>query len=226
MRILMIEDDRELCRAVGASLSAEGVEADFCHDGDEAYEYLLQDIYDVCCLDRMLPHTDGLTLLRKARAAGVQTPVLMLTALSRIGDRVDGLDAGADDYLAKPFDMRELLARLRALARRPAPFSSHTTVRTGTLTLDLTQLTLQGPTGIVGLSRKECDLLETLMRHPGQLMGRSVLLGRVWGMDAPVEEGSLDSYIHFVRRRLKTVGAKETVSTVRGAGYRLEASSC
>lgn len=225
MRVLMIEDDNELCCAVKASLKVQGVDVDICHDGAEALEYLRQNIYDVCCLDRMLPHTDGLTVLRKARAAGISTPVLILTALSRIGDRVDGLDAGADDYLVKPFDMRELLARLRALARRPAPLAPASILQIGSLRLNLTQMTLAGPSGSVGLSPKECDLLEALMRHPDQLMGRSVLLGRVWGMDAQVEEASLDSYIHFVRRRLRAVGAQETVVTVRGAGYRLEAST-
>lgn len=226
MRVLMIEDDEELCNAVKASLTVQGMDVDICHDGAEGLEYLHQNIYDVCCLDRMLPHMDGLTLLRNARAAGILTPVLILTALSRIGDRVDGLDAGADDYLIKPFDMRELLARLRALARRPAPLASAAVLQTGSLTLDLSQMTLEGPAGRVGLSPKECDLLEALMRHPGQLMGRAVLLGRVWGMDSQVEEASLDSYIHFVRRRLRTVGALETVTTVRGAGYRLEGAPC
>lgn len=226
MRVLMIEDDKELCNAVKASLTVQGMDVDICHDGVEGLEYLHQNIYDVCCLDRMLPHMDGLTLLRKARAAGILTPVLILTALSRIGDRVDGLDAGADDYLVKPFDMRELLARLRALARRPAPLATDTVLQTGSLTLNPVQMTLEGPAGRVSLSPKECDLLEVLMRHPGQLMGRSVLLGRVWGIEAQVEEASLDSYIHFVRRRLRAVGARETVSTVRGAGYRLEASPC
>lgn len=152
--------------------------------------------------------------------------MLTLTALSRIGDRVDGLDAGADDYLVKPFDMRELLARLRALARRPAPLATDAVLQTGSLTLDPAQMSLEAPAGRVSLSPKECDLLEALMRHPGQLMGRSVLLGRVWGIEAQVEEASLDSYIHFVRRRLRAVGARETVSTVRGAVYRLEASPC
>lgn len=226
MRVLMIEDDRELCRAVKASLDAQGIDLDICCDGGEGLEYLRQNIYDVCCLDRMLPHVDGLTLLRRARAAGIRTPVLVLTALSRIGDRVDGLDAGADDYLVKPFDMRELLARLRALARRPADLAPAAVLRAGSLTLDLAQMTLEGPAGRVGLSPKECGLLEALMRHPDQLMGRAVLLGRVWGMDAQVEEASLDSYIHFVRRRLRAVGAQETVATVRGAGYRLEVDAC
>lgn len=221
MRILMIEDDKELCRAVQAYLVANGVDADLCHDGEEGLYYLRQNIYDMCCLDRMLPGMDGLSLLKQARADGVATPVLMLTALSRIGDRVDGLEAGADDYLAKPFDMRELLARIRALARRPAPVAREI-LPLGNAVLDPQQMTLAGPAGTEQLTKKECDLLEALARSAGSLVTRQVLLGRVWGADNFVEDTSLDSYVHFVRRRLSGVGADAKLVTVRGQGYRLE----
>lgn len=225
MRILLIEDDKDLCAALCPTLDAVGFSTDCCHTGTDGLELLRTGYYDACILDRMLPEMDGLELLRQARAVGLATPVLMLTALARVGDRVDGLDAGADDYLTKPFDTRELLARLRALVRRPAELTgSSQRLRCGDLVLDLAQLTLQGPKATVTLSRRECDLLALFCRRPGVLQGRQMLLGSVWGALAEVEEANLDSYIHFVRRRLRTVGSASRIVTVRGAGYRLEAA--
>lgn len=221
MHILFIEDDTALCAALAPALAGLG-KADFCHTGPEGLSLLVSGGYDLCILDRMLPGLDGLTLLRAARAQGVTTPVL-LTALAGAGDTVDGLDAGADDYLAKPFDTAVLLARLRALLRRSGGTASLTA---GDLRLDTGELTLTGPTGSAVLSRKECDLLEALMRAPGRLQARSVLLARVWGPLAEVEEANLDCYIHFVRRRLAGVGSRARVVTVRGSGYRLEVAPC
>ncbi|MEG2165553.1 MAG: response regulator transcription factor, partial [Ruthenibacterium sp.] len=222
MRILMIEDDVALCHAVSTGLLSAGFTVDCCHDGAEGLCYLCEDIYDACLLDRMLPAMDGLTLLRNARAKHIATPVLMLTALGRVGDRVDGLDAGADDYLVKPFDMRELAARLRALIRRPSAVSASDEIVCGNTTLRCAELLLCGKNSTVTLSRKECDLLAVFYKNAGRLLSRSVLLGRVWGADAEVEDASLDSYIHFVRRRLSAVKANVKINTVRGAGYRLE----
>lgn len=222
MHILLIEDDTALCAALAPALAGLG-KADFCHTGPEGLSLLVSGGYDLCILDRMLPGLDGLTLLRAARAQGVTTPVLLLTALAGAGDTVDGLDAGADDYLAKPFDTAVLLARLRALLRRSGGTAALTA---GDLRLDIGELTLIGPAGSAVLSRKECDLLEALMRAPGRLQARSVLLARVWGPLAEVEEANLDCYIHFVRRRLAGVGSRARVVTVRGSGYRLEVAPC
>ncbi|MEG0768495.1 MAG: response regulator transcription factor [Ruthenibacterium sp.] len=222
MRVLMVEDDMDLCAAVSASLLSAGFTVDCCHDGQAGLDYLCEGIYDVCLLDRMLPCMDGLTVLRRARAQHLATPVLMLTALGRVGDRVDGLDAGADDYLVKPFDMRELVARLHALVRRPCAAPASDEIPCGNTVLHRAELLLAGPGGTATLSRKECDLLEVLYKNSGRLMARGVLLGRVWGADAEVEDASLDSYIHFVRRRLFAVKADVKISTVRGCGYRLE----
>ena len=215
MRILLIEDDAALCRVLQPTLQAAGFGCDCCQNGADGLALLRTGCYDACILDRMLPELDGLTLLRQARTAGVTAPVLMLTALGQVGDRVARLDAGADDYLAKPFDTRELLARLRALVRRPAELNSaaHRIV-CGDLVLDTAQQTLAGPEGAVAVSRRECDLLAALCR--------AVLLGSVWGADADVEDTSLDSYIRFARRRLRAVGSRAAIQTVRGAGYRLE----
>ena len=223
MRILLIEDDEALCQVLQPTLQAAGFASDCCHSGADGLTLLESGYYDACILDRMLPELDGLQLLKKARAAGVTAPVLMLTALGQVGDRVAGLDAGADDYLAKPFDNRELLARLRALVRRPAELNGAAhRLQCGDLTLDTAQLTLTGPDAAVTVSRRECDLLAAFCRAPGVLRGRAVLLGSVWGADPDIEDASLDSYIRFIRRRLAAVGSRAVIRTVRGAGYRLE----
>lgn len=223
MRILLIEDDEALCQVLQPTLQAAGFASDCCHSGADGLALLKTGCYDACILDRMLPELDGLQVLKKARAAGVTAPVLMLTALGQVGDRVAGLDAGADDYLAKPFDSRELLARLRALVRRPAELNgaAHRLV-CGDLTLDTAQLTLTGPAATVSVSRRECDLLAAFCRAPGVLRGRALLLGSVWGAGADIEDASLDSYIRFIRRRLTAVGSRAVIRTVRGAGYRLD----
>lgn len=221
MRILMVEDDHALCEALRPAMEAAAFRVDFCENGTDGLSLLTSGAYDVCVLDRMLPGLDGLSLLRVARMRGISTPVLMLTALSGIGDRVDGLDAGADDYLAKPFDTRELLARLRALSRRPGT-TADSALHSGDVTLLPTELTLTGPQGSVSLTKRECDLLEALLRSAGRLQARSALLAQVWGPLAEVEEANLDCYIHFVRRRLASVGSHSRVVTVRGSGYKFE----
>ncbi len=226
MRILMIEDDRELCDAVAMQLRQAGYSVDVSHDGEEGLYFMQQDVYDLVLLDRMLPLLDGLSALRRARGAGLATPVLLLTALGRVGDRVDGLDAGADDYLTKPFDMRELLARVRALARRPGEMRPRAELRYGDLLLDLSALTLEGEKARCTLSKKEGELLGALMKSGGQTLARSVLFGRVWGPGAEVEDANLDSYAHFIRRRLAAVSSRVRLVTVRGVGYRLEEEPC
>lgn len=223
MRILMVEDDVALCAALQPALEASAFRVDFCHNGPDGLALLSSGAYDACILDRMLPGLDGLSLLRAARTKGVSTPILMLTALSGIGERVDGLDAGADDYLAKPFDTRELLARLRALTRRPGT-ASVSIMQQGDIALSPSELKLSGPKGTIRLTKRECDLLETFLRNPGHLQPRAFLLAQVWGPMAEVEDANLDCYIHFVRRRLQSVGSTARVVTVRGSGYQFEVS--
>ena len=228
MRILIIEDDKNLCQIMRTGLQDVGIDADICHDGDVGLELLLHNCYDACCLDRMLPSMDGLTILKKARTAGITTPVLMLTAMGSLDDRVDGLESGADDYLAKPFAMRELVARLHALLRRPAqavPTETGSKILCEGVTLDCAQLELWGPQGKCQLSKKEADLLEVFFRYPHQLFTRERLLSRVWGDDTDIEESNLNTYIHFVRKKLKKVGSLLTISTIRGVGYRLESAN-
>ena len=226
MRILMIEDDVDLCAAVSLSLKKEGHVTDCAHTGEDGLHFALQNAYDLILLDRMLPELDGLSVLSALRRKGFHTPVLMMTALDGVRDRVDGLDAGADDYLPKPFATEELLARIRALGRRPPLWEGSRLLEAGDLSLDAELCALRGPAGALSLSRREARLLELFLRNPGQTMTRELLLARVWGPDAPVEEGNLDNYIHFLRRRLAGVGSGAKIVTVRAVGYRLEGAPC
>lgn len=223
MRILLIEDDEALRAVLVPVLEKAGFGCDTAADGASGLALLLQNPYDAAVVDRMLPALSGLDLVRAARAKGCTVPVLMLTALGRVEDRVEGLGAGADDYLVKPFDNRELIARLQALGRRPAHTLESTLLRFDDVSLEAAALTLTGPSGTVRLSKNENALLEALLRRAGQLVSREVLFCAVWGAEDFVEEGNLDSYIHFVRRRLRTVGSRTVIRTVRGMGYCLEA---
>lgn len=225
MHILMVEDDADLCGAVEIHLKKAGHTADMAHDGEDGLHFALQNAYDLILLDRMLPGMDGLELVSRLRKAGITAPVLMITALDGVSDRVDGLDAGADDYLTKPFAAEELLARIRALARRPVQWEQDGALKRWDLELDTKLCTLLGPGGSCSLSKRESRLLEIFLRNAGQTMTRELLLARVWGPDAPVEEGNLDNYIHFLRRRLSAVGSGARIVTVRGVGYRLEESA-
>ena len=222
MRILMIEDDKALCAAVELRLKKEGYTVDLAHTGEDGLHFALQNTYDLVLLDRMLPEGDGLSVVTRLRREGLSTPVLMMTALDGISDRVDGLDAGADDYLPKPFATEELLARIRALSRRPVQWESTQRLTRGDLELDTELCALRGPRGSCSLSKRETQLFLLFLRNLGQVMTRELLLARVWGPDAPVEEGNLDNYIHFLRRRLGAVGSGMRLTTLRGVGYRLE----
>lgn len=223
MRLLVVEDEPELNRLLKKRLEEAHYSVDACLTGTDALDYLAGAEYDALVLDVMLPGVSGLEVLRRMRSARDATPVLLLTARDGIEDRVTGLDAGADDYLPKPFDTAVLQARLRALLRRSG---GGAVLQAGDLRLDPAELTLTGPAGAAELSRKECALLEALLRAPGRLQPRAALLARVWGPLAEVEDANLDCYIHFVRRRLRAVGSAARVVTVRGSGYRLEVPPC
>lgn len=224
MRILLVEDDRLLSDATTLHLTQAGYDVDTAYNGEEGLYYLEQGMYDLVLLDRMMPEMDGMEMLRAARTKGISTPVLLLTALGQISDKVDGLDAGADDYLVKPFHVQELLARVRALVRRPGQIADSKELKFGDLLLDSTALYLQGDKGRCTLSKKEGELLEVLIKSEGQTLARGSLFARVWGADVDVEEANLDSYAHFLRRRLAAVSSRVKLVTVRGVGYRLEDS--
>jgi DNA-binding response OmpR family regulator len=222
MRILLIEDDYELCDAVSFHLKKAGYEIDYCCDGEEGLYFAKQQAYEMILLDRMLPSLNGISLLMQMRSLGVHTPVIMLTALNGIGDRVEGLDAGADDYLVKPFAMEELLARIRALNRRPSQLESIHTFSYGDLTLNLMAASLSGPLGSCTLSKREIQLAEVFLKNPNYILPRNIILARVWGPDAAIEDGNLDNYIYYLRRRLQAVGSHLQIKTIRSIGYTLE----
>ncbi|HHV09552.1 MAG TPA: response regulator transcription factor [Clostridiales bacterium] len=222
MRILVIEDDKELCSILEYQLKKSGMEADFCHDGEEALLYGTKQTYDVIMLDRMLPGMEGITVLEKLRKKKVTTPVIMVTAMDQLKNRIEGLDSGADDYLTKPFEMKELLARIRALARRSSRIESIDEFYFSDFHLDLGKMKLfRGEEGC-SLSKREGDLLAFFIKNKGQILTRELLLTRVWGADSFVTDGNLDNFICFLRKRLKSVHSHATIKTIRSVGYQLE----
>ena len=222
MRLLIIEDNKALCDAICFHLQNEGYRTDFCHSGENALFYALNPCYDVIILDRMLPVVDGLTILKKIRQKQLSVPIIMVTAMDGLNDRINGLDSGADDYLVKPFEMEELLARIRALSRRPQKIEPTSLLHYSNLEFDVKQQQLKSLRTSCRLSKRESDLLEYFMRHSNQVLPRETLLSHVWGADNFVEDGNLDNYIHFLRRRLTYVGSNVRIITVHGVGYRLE----
>lgn len=226
MRILLAEDDLNLNNNLTYFLQREGYTVDSCMDGEEALYYCEQQQPDLILLDRMLPSVSGTEILKRLRRQRNTTPVLLLTAMGTLSDRVEGLDLGADDYLVKPFAVEELLARIRSLTRRSIFTVSQ---GSGTLELQYGDLAfspivgeLKGPSSTVTLSKREGALLEVFLRNPGQTLSRGQLLNKVWGPDGEVEDGNLDNYIFFLRRRLKSLSSTVSISTIRGIGYRIE----
>jgi DNA-binding response OmpR family regulator len=221
MKILIIEDDAALAEGLAYHLKRDGHDVDVAYDGLDGWNRVRSGAYELMLLDRMLPGMDGAAVLKKLRGARLALPVLMITAMGTLSDRVQGLDAGADDYLVKPFQTEELLARVRALMRRPAQIVDAGHLHCSELSLDEATSLLSLAGASCRLSRREASLLGQFMRHPNQTLPRELLLTRVWG-DAPVEDGNLDNYIYFLRKRLKSVGWKGKIQTEHGLGYRLE----
>ena len=222
MRILLAEDDRQLNDTLTYQLERAGFSVDSCLDGEEALFYGEQNIYDVILLDRMLPHMEGTDILTALRKANITTPVILITALGTLSDKVTGLDLGADDYLVKPFAFEELLARIRCVTRRPHILTDSDILTVVDVTWQSSACILKGPSGTCTLSKKEAALLETFLRSHDQTLPRQTLLLKVWGPDSDVEEGNLDNYIHFLRRRLQITGSKLQIKTIRGIGYCLQ----
>lgn len=222
MRILLVEDDEKLNHSLAFQLEKEGFAVDACSNGEDALYYIAQKIHDLILLDRMLPYISGTEILLKMRKENNQTPVILITALGTLDDKVTGLDLGADDYLVKPFAFEELMARIRCVTRRPRRLELSEQLSFGDIVYHISENTLTGTGGTCSMSRREGALLEVFLRSPGQTLSRTLLLTKVWGMDSDVEEGNLDNYIHFLRRRLKTVGSAIRIQTVRGIGYRIE----
>ncbi len=226
MRILLIEDDENLSVVIDEQLQKEGYITTRCADGETALSYALniEYGYDIVLLDRMLPIIDGLTILKAMRQKQIYTPVLIMTGLGELDDKIDGLDFGADDYLVKPFHMKELLARIRALTRRPTDIVNKQVMTIFDLTLDAEhrRLTCNGQSTM--LTQKEANVLTIFLESPDKTQTRSGLLWKAWGGCGEVEDGNVDNYIHFLRKRLRELGSKTIIKTVYGTGYRLEES--
>ena len=223
MRVLLAEDDQRLAALLDQSLSEAGWEVEVVHDGRSAYGRALPDglPYDVLLLDWMLPEMDGVTVCRRLRDIGVTTPVLMLTARGAVRDRIQGLDAGADDYLPKPFDLDELLARLRALHRRSS-YDEHEVVEVGDLLVDAGARKVRRRDTEIELSTREFDILHLLASNAGRVVSRYTILDEVWDGETDLRSNVIDVYLANIRSKIDKPFGTNTITTVRGAGYRLE----
>ncbi len=221
MRLLLAEDEKELSRALTAILVRNNYSVDAVYDGEEALAYLNSNNYDGAILDIMMPKMDGLSVLRKIRNQGNPVPILLLTAKSEIDDKVEGLDAGANDYLTKPFAAKELLARIRAMTRENTG-AVNSYLQMGNLSLDLASFTLSSPSGSLRLANKEFQMLEMMMGNPGQLISSEHFFERIWGYDSEVELNVVWVYISYLRKKLTTLNANVQIKAARNAGYFLE----
>lgn len=220
MRILLAEDEVSLSKALIRILEKNNYTAEAVYNGIDALQYLESGDYDAVILDVMMPGMDGVSVLRQLRARGSRVPVLILTARGEIEDKVEGLDSGANDYLTKPFDTRELLARLRAMTRGSGQNAS--TLTFGNITLDRPTFTLTSPTGAVRLANKEYQMMELLMSNPKQLLSTERIMERIWGYDTDSEINVVWVYISYLRRKLTALGADIQIRSFRNAGYSLE----
>lgn len=222
MRILVVEDEHKIAGAIKRGLEQESYAVDVAHDGDEGLSSALTDEYDIIILDRMLPGLlDGADICKEIRAEGIRTPVLMLTAKDKVEDRVGGLNAGADDYLVKPFAFEELLARIRALLRRPQDHVGNV-LTLSDLTLDTTTFEVKRAGRKIQLSQREYALLEYLMRNQNRILSKANIISHVWDYDADILPNTLEVYIGYLRTKIeRPFRGPELIHTIRGFGYKL-----
>ncbi|MBR2571255.1 MAG: response regulator transcription factor [Clostridia bacterium] len=221
MRILFAEDDRDLNRAVSALMTRANYSVDSVYDGRDAFDYAMSGEYDALVLDVMMPKMDGFAVVRALRQKGLATPCLMLTAKDAVSDKIEGLDAGADDYLPKPFDTGELLARLRALTRRNSGFTPDV-IRFADLSLDRAAFTLSCGENSAKLSNKAFQVMELLMREPRRVHPAEQMMEKIWGWDSEAEINVVWVNISFLRKKITELGAHVEIRASRGAGYSLE----
>ena len=221
MRLLLCEDEHEMSAAVEAVLLRSNYSVDCVFNGEDALDYIETDLYDGVILDIMMPKMDGITVLKKARAKGIEVPVLLLTAKSQVDDRVEGLDAGADDYLTKPFAMKELLARVRSITRRKGEVTDNE-LSYEDIKLDRFSYVLSCGEKNVKLQNKEFQMLEMLMKNPGQLFSADQFMDKIWGYDTDTELNVVWVYISYLRKKLTSVGSHVKIAATRGVGYYLE----
>ena len=216
MRVLYVEDEKFLADAVKYNLAKAEIKADIANDGESGLDKAVTGIYDVIILDIMLPKMSGVDILKHLRERKIKTPLIMLSALSEVEDKVRGLDAGADDYLAKPFKTVELVARINALMRRPADLKSKKLTFLD-LTFDPREKTLNGAT----LTKKEADIIHELIKAPEKIVAKEYLLNKIWGEDAFSEDNYIEVYMSRLRKLLKTLSHQTKIVTLRGFGYKL-----
>lgn len=221
MRVLVVEDDRKIAGYLKRGLEEQGYAVDIAYTGREALDWADSAPYDVIVLDIMLPEVDGLTVCREVRSKDKRTPILMLTARDAVDDRVNGLDAGADDYLVKPFALKELLARLRAMTRRSADTPKSTVLQVADLILDTVTRRVKRAGKVIDLTTKEFAVLECLMREPDRVLTRTQIAEHVWNYDVYNQSNVVDVYIRNLRRKIDDAFEPKLIHTVRGAGYRL-----
>ena len=222
MRLLLAEDEVELAKALGVILRHNSYSVDTVHNGEDALCYLENGDYDGAILDIMMPKLDGLSVLRRIREAGNGIPVLILTAKSEIDDRVEGLDAGADDYLTKPFAMKELLARVRAMLRRRTE-SADTKLTFADITLEISTCVLSSGDKQLRLTNKEFQMLEMLIEADGGIISVEKFMDKIWGYDSETEQNVVWVYVSYLRRKLESLGSSVRIAAHRNLGYSLEA---
>lgn len=221
MRILVVEDEKPLADALTEILRQNHYQADAVYHGSHGLEYARSEIYDLILLDIMLPGMDGLSVLKTLRKEHITTPVIILTAKSEVSDIITGLDAGSDDYLAKPFSTGELLARIRALSRRNAAYNDEV-LTCGNLSFNKSTMELCSGSDSLKLGLKESQLIELLLNNAGRIMPKNLLIEKIWGLDSDVEYNNIEVYISFLRQKIAFLGANTQIRTVRGVGYQLE----
>ena len=221
MRILLAEDEKSMSRALTAIFTKNNYSVDAVSDGEEALRYLRTGDYDAAVLDIMMPKMDGIEVLKQIRKDGNLIPVIMLTAKSQVEDKIEGLDSGANDYLTKPFDSKELLARIRAMTR-VSTVQADSVLKYGNISLDRTTCELKGPEGSVKLSGKEYQMLELLMLNPSVLISTEKFLDKLWGLDSEADISVVWTFLSYLRKKLVSVGADVQIKASRGQGYSLE----
>ncbi len=221
MRILLVEDEKELSRALAKMLMKEGYDVDTVYDGADGLSFSLSGLYDLIILDVMMPKMNGFEVLTEIRKRKMETPVLMLTALSDENDKILGLDKGADDYVSKPFSFAELSARIRALLRRRGKLVTDNKLTYNEASLDLSSYTLSTPKGEINLTAKEYEILRYLFEYPNFVASKEDLILKAWGLDSDFESNNLEVYISFIRKKLNHLNTSFSIEAVRGVGYRL-----
>ncbi len=217
MRILVVEDEHKIAGSIKRGLEQEGYAVDVAYDGEEGYDLATGESYSVIVLDLMLPKTDGMEVCRKLRSDGNHTPILILTAKGEVGDKVGGLNAGADDYLVKPFAFAELVARIKALSRRPKQ-DLGTVLKVGDLTLDSVNYSVKKGDTEIELSKKEFALLEYFMRHKGKVVTKEQIMQNVWDYESDILPNTVEVFVGYLRGKI----GSDTIKTIRGFGYRID----